>query len=47
MKTIGGEKRILFWYYHVGYSQYKINDVVLLSPKGAIGQPIGGIFTLA
>lgn len=30
-----------------GYSQSEMNDVVLPSPRGAIGQPIGDIFTLA
>lgn len=35
----GHGPRTLFGYYHVGHSQYKINDGVLLSPKGAIGHP--------
>lgn len=46
-KNVSLGPRISFWYYHVGYSQYTMNDVVLLSPKGAIGQHIGDIFTLA
>lgn len=54
MKTVvGGGKKghldqvycsgIIVW----GYSQSEMNDVVLLSPRGAVGQPIGDIFTLA